>query len=101
MTFGKYESEPTIPELCRTNNAEGQTNVTLWRREARIDCLGLRLRSAARRHHRNRQLFSLRKRHRETERDEAEARNPFLREATPERAGDCNGRTDGRRLMNF
>ena len=81
--------------------AEGQTTVTLWRRETRIDCLGLRRRGAARlRHHRNRQLFSPRKRHGEAER----ARNPFLREATPERAGGRlqgkNADADGR-LMNF
>ena len=94
MTYGKYESEQTIPELCRTNNAEGQTTVTLWRRETRIDCLGLRRRSAARRHHRNRQLFSLRKRHREAERGEAEA-EPFFAGGDARASGRLQW-TDGR-----
>ena len=84
------------PELCRTNNAEGQTTVTLGRRETRIDCLGLRRRSAARRHHRNRQLFSPRKRHREAERDVAErGEEPFFAGGDA-RAGERATAMDGR-----
>ena len=101
MTYGKYESEQTIPELCRTNNAERQTNVTLWRRETRIDCLGLHRRSAARRHHRNRQLFSLRKRHREAEREARQRRGTLFcgRRRPSERATAMDGR--GRTLNEF
>ena len=99
MTYGKYESEQTIPELCRTNNAEGQTNVTLWRRETRIDCLGLRRRSAARRHHRNRQLFSLRKRHREAEARQRRGTLFCGRRRPSERATAMDGR--GRTLNEF
>ena len=83
----------TIPELYLSNNAEGQTTVTLWRRETRIDCLGLRRRSAARRHHRNRQLFSPRKRHGEAERGR-EGEEPFFAGGDARASGRLQTRTD-------